>query len=148
MASTCNKRESQLCILAEGDEIIEQRIRTEPERFEAELGIRPPARVLIEASTDSEWVARCLDARSRGHCYRPELQGDEGRTALLVPADDPPAIAAAIEAYADDAAKRAQHGRAGRGLAEARFSLPAMVQSYLVVYDCARARRGSPTDWR
>ena len=57
-----HKRESQICILAEGGEIVEQRIRTEPERFAAVLGTRPHARILIEASTDSEWVARCLEA--------------------------------------------------------------------------------------
>src|SRR5215510_8029310 len=63
--------------------------------------------------------------------------------------DEPPAMAAALEVYADDVKKRAQHGRAGRALAEARFSLPAMVQSYLEVYDRARARRGSaPGDRR
>ena len=45
-----------------GGEIIEQRIRTEPERFAAVLGSRPRARILIEASTESEWVARCLEA--------------------------------------------------------------------------------------
>ena len=56
-----HKKESQLCILAEGGELIEQRIRTEPERFAAVLGKRPRARILIEASTDSEWVARCLE---------------------------------------------------------------------------------------
>ena len=37
----------------------------------------------------------------------PELV-EEGRTALLVPADDPQAMAAAIAVYADDAAKRAR----------------------------------------
>ncbi len=57
-----HKKESQICILAEGGELIEQRIRTEPERFAAVLGPRPPARIVIEASTDSEWVARCLEA--------------------------------------------------------------------------------------
>ena len=57
-----HKRESQIYILAEGGEIIERRIRTEPERFAAMLGGRPRARILIEASTDSEWVARCLEA--------------------------------------------------------------------------------------
>ena len=41
---------------------IERRIRAEPERFAAVLGTRPRARILIEASTDSEWVARCLEA--------------------------------------------------------------------------------------
>ena len=56
-----HKRESQICIFAEGGELIEQRIRTEPERFAAVLGGRPRTRILIEASTDSEWVARCLE---------------------------------------------------------------------------------------
>ena len=40
----------------------ERRIRTEPERFAAGLGTRARARIVIEASTDSEWVARCLEA--------------------------------------------------------------------------------------
>ena len=38
-------------------EVIEQRIRTAGERFAAALG----ARILIGASTDSEWVARRLE---------------------------------------------------------------------------------------
>ena len=42
--------------------MLEQRIRTEAERFGAVLGSRPRARIVIEASTDSEWVARCLEA--------------------------------------------------------------------------------------
>jgi transposase len=57
-----HKKGSQLCILTEGGELIERRIRTEPERFAAVLGERPRARILLEASTDSEWVARCLEA--------------------------------------------------------------------------------------
>jgi transposase len=56
-----HKKDSQICILAEGGELIEQRIRTEPERFATVLGQRPRARILLEASTDSEWVARCLE---------------------------------------------------------------------------------------
>ena len=57
-----HKRERAICLLAEGGELIECRIRTEPERFAAMLGNRPRARIVIEASTDSEWVARCLEA--------------------------------------------------------------------------------------
>jgi transposase len=57
-----HKRESQIYVLAEGGEVIEQRIRTEPERFAAVLGPRPRARIGIEASTDREGVARCLEA--------------------------------------------------------------------------------------
>ena len=59
-----HKRESQIYI-AEGGEVVEQRIRPEAERFAAVLGTRPRARILIEASTESEWVARGLEAR--GH---------------------------------------------------------------------------------
>ncbi len=55
-------KESQICILAEGGELIERRVRSEPQRFAAVLGDRPRARILLEASTDSEWVARCLEA--------------------------------------------------------------------------------------
>ena len=56
-----HKRDSQIYILAEGGEVIEQRIRTEPQRFDAVLGTRARARIVLEASTDSEWVARCLE---------------------------------------------------------------------------------------
>src|SRR5712692_6037526 len=56
-----HKKESQICILADGGEVIERRIRTEPARFAAVLGERPRARIVLEASTDSEWVARCLE---------------------------------------------------------------------------------------
>jgi hypothetical protein len=49
-----HKRESRIYILAESGEIIEQRIRTEGERFAAVLGPRPRARILIEAATESE----------------------------------------------------------------------------------------------
>ena len=38
-----HKRESQICILAEGGELIERRIRTESARFTAMLGGRPRA---------------------------------------------------------------------------------------------------------
>jgi len=56
-----HKKESQICILAEGGGLIERRIRTEPGRFAEVLGDRPRARIVIEASTDSEWVAQCLE---------------------------------------------------------------------------------------
>ena len=56
-----HKVESQICILTESGEIIECRIRTQRERFAAVLGERASAKILIEASTESEWVARCLE---------------------------------------------------------------------------------------
>lgn len=57
-----HKKESQICIVAKGGELIEHRIRTEPRRFAEALGERASARVLFESSTESEWVARCLEA--------------------------------------------------------------------------------------
>lgn len=56
-----HKRESQLCVLTEDGEIVERRIVTSRERFSAVLGGRPAARVLLESSTESEWVARHLE---------------------------------------------------------------------------------------
>jgi len=42
--------------------VTERRIVTCRERFTAVLGDRPPARILLEASTESEWVAQHLEA--------------------------------------------------------------------------------------
>ena len=56
-----HKRESQLCILAPDGTATERRIATSRERFTALLGDRPRARILLEASTESEWVARHLE---------------------------------------------------------------------------------------
>jgi transposase len=54
-------RESQLAILTADGELLEVRIRTTRERFTEVLGNRPRARILLEASTESEWVARHLE---------------------------------------------------------------------------------------
>lgn len=56
-----HKRESQLCILTALGEVVEQRIRTSRERFTEVLGDRSSARILLEASTESEWVAQHLE---------------------------------------------------------------------------------------
>lgn len=57
-----HKRESQVCIIdSETGEVVEQRIRTERGRFKEVLGGRERAKVLLEASTESEWVAQCLE---------------------------------------------------------------------------------------
>lgn len=60
-----HKRESQLCIGHDDGAAEERRIVTNRERFTAVLGGRPRARILLEASTESEWVARHLE--SLGH---------------------------------------------------------------------------------
>ena len=60
-----HKRESQLSSKADDGTITDRRIATSAERFTAVFGTRPRARLLLEASTESEWVARHLE--SLGH---------------------------------------------------------------------------------
>ncbi len=57
-----HKRESQLCIAHADGTITERRIVTSRERFTAVLGGQSRAQVLLEAGTESEWVARHLEA--------------------------------------------------------------------------------------
>src|SRR5262249_21638297 len=53
-----HKQETQVCIEdATGAVVLEPRIRTTRERLTALCGGRPPARILLEAATESEWVA-------------------------------------------------------------------------------------------
>jgi len=57
-----HKQETQVCIEdADGTVVLEQRIRTRRDRFTALLGGRPRARILLEAATESEWVAQHLE---------------------------------------------------------------------------------------
>lgn len=56
-----HKESSQLCILTTEGPGLEHRIRTRQDRFAAVLGTRARAPILLEASTESEWVARCLE---------------------------------------------------------------------------------------
>ena len=55
-----HKKESQVRIITESGEVIDRRIPTTRERLTTVLG--PPApRILVEASTESEWVAQHLE---------------------------------------------------------------------------------------
>jgi transposase len=56
-----HKRESQLCMQSAEGLFTEQRIATGRAAFAAVFAGRPRARVLLEASTESEWVARYLE---------------------------------------------------------------------------------------
>ena len=56
-----HKNESQVRIVTERGEVIDRRIATTRERFTAVFGGRPPMRILVEASTESEWVAQHLE---------------------------------------------------------------------------------------
>jgi len=55
------KNQSQIAILTEHGELQEFRIRTQRERFQSLFLGRKRAKVLVEASTESEWVARLLE---------------------------------------------------------------------------------------
>ncbi len=52
---------SHICELREGGDVVERQIRTERKRLQDVFGSRPKARILIEASTESEWIACCLE---------------------------------------------------------------------------------------
>ena len=56
-----HKRESRICILSPDGEILERRIHSTRERFTAVFSARPRAKVLLEAATESEWVAHTLE---------------------------------------------------------------------------------------
>ncbi len=54
-------KSSQICELTEAGEIVERQIRTDRKRFQEVFGGRPQLRILMEASTESEWIACCLE---------------------------------------------------------------------------------------
>jgi transposase len=56
-----HKKESQIRIVTDGGEVLDRRIATTRERFAAVFGGRPRMRILVEASTESEWVAQHLE---------------------------------------------------------------------------------------
>jgi transposase len=57
-----HKVASQVCIQRDDGTVLERRIATTPAAFAKLLGGRPRARILLEASTESEWVAQRLEA--------------------------------------------------------------------------------------
>jgi sugar transferase (PEP-CTERM/EpsH1 system associated) len=67
---------------------------------------------------------------------------DDGVTGCIVAPSDPPALAAAIAAYADTPGLGARHGRAGRQRAEAQFGLDRMIERYHRLYLAQLARAG------
>ena len=78
-----HKRESQICILTPEGEILEQRIPSTRERFATVFGGRPPARVLLEATTESEWVAQTVEScgpELRAHVSQPTPPREDGST--------------------------------------------------------------------
>jgi transposase len=60
-----HKSKTQICIDEGGEEPVELRVETHPGSFRRIFGERERCRILLEAATESEWVARCLE--SLGH---------------------------------------------------------------------------------
>ena len=56
-----HKVSSQVCILSEDGELTERRIKSTRANFDEVFAGRPQARILVEASTESEWVACHLE---------------------------------------------------------------------------------------
>lgn len=56
-----HKKESQIRIVTEAGEVMDRRVRTSRDALTAVFGGRPRLRVLLEASTESEWVAAHLE---------------------------------------------------------------------------------------
>lgn len=69
---------------------------------------------------------------------RPELN------ALLVPPDDPAALAHAIKRLADDPASRRRFGEAGRRLVEEKFSSEIISRQTVALYDRLLGRENAP----
>ena len=70
----------------------------------------------------------------------PELV-DVGATGDLVPHSDPVAMSNAIQRYMEDPPMAARQGKAGLEKVQTRFSMKAMVDGYLGVYDAALRTR-------
>ena len=71
----------------------------------------------------------------------PEIAVD-GETALLVPPDEPDALAAAVVSLLDDPARAEALGRAGLERAHAEFSVARMADRTIAVYERALSRAG------
>ena len=66
----------------------------------------------------------------------------DGVTGRLVPPSDPDALADALESYVSDADTRERHGRSARKRACSQFSVSAMVDGYLRLYNNALQKAG------
>ncbi len=60
---------------------------------------------------------------------------ENGRTGILVPPDDPGALAAGLEDLLADSRRREEFGAAARKVAEERLSLHTMVEQLVALYE-------------
>jgi transposase len=71
-----HKLHSQICILTEDGELIERRVRTEPEQLAAVLGSRSRAHIVIESATERVGRAMPGGAGPRGDRRRSQFRAD------------------------------------------------------------------------
>lgn len=71
----------------------------------------------------------------------------DGATGLLVPPNDPPALAAALRALVDDPGLRRRLGEAGRTLVRERFTIQRNVQELAAAYDELLERPRAAFGW-
>jgi transposase len=57
-----HKKESQVRIVLDNGDVVDRRITTTRDHFTALFWGRPPMRIVLEAATESEWVAQHLEA--------------------------------------------------------------------------------------
>ena len=69
--------QSQVRIVTDAGEIVDRRIPTTRDQCARLFPPDPPMRVLLEASTESEWVAQCLEAEGHEVIVAPILAGQE-----------------------------------------------------------------------
>lgn len=93
-----------------------------------------PSRAEGISNTILEAMASGLPVVATDVGGNPELVA-AGETGLLVPAQDPEAMAHALLRYTADAALRHKHGEAGRVRVEQHFSIDNMVARYTRLYD-------------
>ena len=107
--------------------------------------------LLVSASTTPEGFGRVLlEAMALGKPVIATAVGaspevvEDGVTGVLVPPEDPTALARAIGALVGDPARQRQLGAAGRRRAEQRFSLAAHVRAVEQVYRAVLRGTGGP----
>ena len=95
------------------------------------------------SNTILEAMATALPIVATNVGGNPELV-DPNVTGYLVPHSDPVQMANAIQRYIEDPSIAARQGKAGLEKAQTRFSMEAMVNGYLGVYDSVLRTKESP----
>jgi sugar transferase (PEP-CTERM/EpsH1 system associated) len=75
----------------------------------------------------------------------PELV-EEGVSGWLTSPEDPPALSTALRRYMENSELRRLHGQTARSMAQSNFSMEAMINGYLTVYDTVLHRNEKGED--